>query len=195
VEGTTTVAFSGPLAATLDERQYEAGFGPCVDAAQSGGVVRIEDTSAEALYPDFAAVARRQGVTSVLAVGLPMPAHVLGALNCYRLHAVEPLDSAAEAAVSEFAVLAGVALANATLLASRERAADRLQRSLETRAVIEQAKGIVMQVTSCDAEEAFQLLAKRSQHSNRKLRDIAADVVERASRGGPVDLSPPADGR
>ncbi|NAZ81241.1 ANTAR domain-containing protein [Kineococcus sp. R8] len=180
---TRTAAFSGSLAATLDERQYGDGFGPCLDAAQSGNVVRVDDTADEALYPHFAAVARRQGVTSVLAVGLPMPARVLGGLNVYRLHGTAPLDGAAEATATAFGAYAAVALANAALLDSRQRLALHLQAAMQSRSTIDQAKGIIMSLAACDADEAFRLLAKRSQQSNRKLRDLAAEIVAAAERG------------
>jgi len=179
---TRTAAFSGSLAATLDERQYDVGFGPCLDAAQSGDVVRIDDTAAETLYPGFAAIARRQGITSVLALGLPMPVRVLGGLNLYRRGA-GPLDAEDEALAAAFGSYAAVALANASLLASRERLAVHLQTAMASRAVIDQAKGIIMSLAACDAEEAFRLLAKQSQQKNRKLRDIAAEVVAAAERG------------
>ena len=180
---TRTAAFSGPLAATLDERQYEAGFGPCIDAAQAGNVIRVENTAAEELYPGFAAVARRQGVTSVLSLGLPMPAHVLGGLNLYRLNGTQPFSPETEAAAATFGAYAAVALANAALLASRERLATHLQTAMASRSVIDQAKGIIMSLAACDADEAFRLLAKQSQQANRKLRDIAAEVVAAAERG------------
>jgi len=180
---TRTAAFTGSLAATLDERQYDAGFGPCLDAAQSGDVVRIADTAADALYPGFAAAARRQGVTSVLAVGLPMPVRVLGGLNVYRRGGTEPFDDRVEALAVAFGGYAAVALANAALLASRERLATHLQTAMLSRAVIDQAKGVVMAVARCDADEAFRLLAKESQQRNRKLREVAAEVVGAAERG------------
>lgn len=181
---TRTTAFTGPLAAALDERQYEDGFGPSLDAARAGGVVRIDDTADEARYPGFAAVARRQGVTSLLALGLPMPARVLGSLNLYRLHGTQPFDSDTEAAAAAFGTCAAVALANAALLASRERAATHLQAALASRSVIDQAKGIIMNATVCDADEAFRLLTRQSQDTNRKLRDIAVDITLAATRGG-----------
>jgi GAF domain-containing protein len=180
---TSTAAFTGPLAVTLDERQYADGFGPCLDAAQSGNVVRIDDTASDALYPEFAAVARRQGITSVLAVGLPMPTHVVGGLNLYVGGATGPLDAPTEALASAFGDYAAVALANAALLASRERLATHLQTAMVSRSVIDQAKGVIMSTVRCDADEAFRLLAKRSQQSNRKLRDLAVEIVAAAQRG------------
>lgn len=182
------MAFSGSLAATLDERQYEDGFGPGLNAARSGGVVRIDDTAGDAQYPGFSAIAHRQGVTSVLALGLPIPAGVLGGLNLYRLRGEQAFSAQTEEAARLFGANAAVTLANAALLASRERFATHLQAAMASRAVVEQAKGIIMSVAACDADEAFQLLARQSQRTNRKLRDIATEVVAAAERGERLNL-------
>jgi len=116
-EKAQSVAFSGRLAATLDERQYEAGFGPCLDSAQSGQNLRIDDTRHESRYPDFARTAARQGVRSSISVALPMPQRVLGAINIYQFDS-DPLDADAEQLAETFAGYAAVALANAALFAS-----------------------------------------------------------------------------
>ncbi|MGI4895114.1 MAG: GAF domain-containing protein, partial [Janthinobacterium lividum] len=84
-----TAAFSGDLAAHLDERQYDIGFGPCLDAAAGGHTIRIDDTTDSDSYPDFSAVAARQGVRSIVSVGMPMPQRILGGINVYRFD--EPL--------------------------------------------------------------------------------------------------------
>jgi AmiR/NasT family two-component response regulator len=57
-----------------------------------------------------------------------------------------------------------------------------LRAAMHSRAVIEQAKGIIMGATGCDAEAAFDLLRQQSQHLNRKLRDVAEEVVASAVR-------------
>jgi GAF domain-containing protein len=173
-----TVAFTGPLAVDLDERQYEAGFGPCIDAADSGEVIRIDDTASEEAYPAFAAVAARRGVRSTLSVGLPMPQDVLGGLNVYR-SSDGPLDEEALDLLRAFAAHAAVALANHSLYSAAVARSEHLETAMRSRAVIEQAKGIVMARLRCSADEAFQHLAKQSQHANRKLRDLAEEVVTR----------------
>jgi GAF domain-containing protein len=78
-----SVAFTGSLAAQLDERQYEAGFGPCVDAALSGTTIAIENTADSPTYPDFAMLAHRHGITHTLSTGLPVQRRTIGALNIY----------------------------------------------------------------------------------------------------------------
>ncbi|WP_432544395.1 ANTAR domain-containing protein [Kineococcus sp. SYSU DK002] len=175
-----SAAFTGKLAATLDERQYEGGFGPCVDAAQSGQVVRVDDTAAEDIYPDFAATAARQGVRSAVSVGMPMPQRVLGGINVYRFDE-DPLDEDAVQILQVFAGYAAVAVANHSLYASSMALSANLQVAMQSRAVIEQAKGVLMATLHCTADEAFAHLATQSQHANRKLRDIAAEIVARTA--------------
>ena len=183
VEGDTarSAAFSGRLAVALDERQYEMGFGPCLDAAQTGQHLRIDDTTGDSPYPQFAALAAREGVRSTLSIGLPMPQRVLGAINVYRSSG-PPLDAEAEQLATTFAGYAAVALANAALYASTADLAQNLQTAMNGRAVIEQAKGILIGRLGCTPDEAFAHLATQSQHQNRKLRDIAVELVESTAR-------------
>jgi GAF domain-containing protein len=177
-----TVVFTGSLAAQLDERQYEAGFGPCVDAALSGTVIAIEDTADSPTYPDFARLARRHGITHTLSTGLPVQRRTIGALNIYGTDEAAFDDSTSELATA-FASYAAVALANADLYASTANLAANLQRALDSRAVIDQAKGILMRDHRISADAAFDLLVKRSTSSNRKLREIAQGIVDDIQRG------------
>jgi len=84
-----------------------------------------------------------------------------------------------------FAGYAAVALANAHLYDVTATLAQHLQAAMENRAVIEQAKGIVMAERHCTADEAFAILSKLSQDSNRKVRDVAAALVANASGSAP----------
>src|SRR4051794_31190492 len=78
-----TSAFSGKVALQLDERQYHDGYGPCLDAAASGGAIRVTIDEPGGLYPDFRSQAHQQGVTHSLSVGLPAAGRTIGALNLY----------------------------------------------------------------------------------------------------------------
>ena len=179
-----TAAFHGHLAPSLDERQYATGSGPCIDAAESGRTIRIDDTGAGAEaradgtvpYPEFTAVAARQGVRSVVSLAMPMPLRIQAALNVYVLGPT-PLDDDAVQVLQAFADRAAVALANHSLYATAVTLSEDMQAAMRSRAVIEQAKGVVMGRLHCTEEEAFAHLAKASQRSNRKLRVIAAEVV------------------
>jgi len=174
-----SAAFSGRLAAALDERQYDKGFGPCLDAAVNGQVIRIDDTAAEETYPDFAAVAARQQVRNSVSVGMPVPQDVLGGINVYRF-SDPPLDDDAVQVLQVFAGYASVAIANHTLYASAVALSTDLQAAMRSRAVIEQAKGVLVATLHCTPEEAFAVLARQSQQHNVKLRAIAAEIVDRA---------------
>jgi GAF domain-containing protein len=177
-----TVAFTGPLASQLDERQYEAGFGPCVDAALSGTTIAITDTADDPAYPDFARIAHRHGIARTLSIGLPVQRRTIGALNIYGINDETFDDTTAELATT-FASYAAVALANADLYASTASLAANLQRALESRAVIDQAKGILIRDHRISPDAAFDLLVQLSNSSNRPLREIAQEIVIDAQRG------------
>ena len=179
-----TVAFTGPLASQLDERQYEAGFGPCVDAALSGTTIAITDTADSASYPDFARVAHRHGIVRTLSIGLPVQQRTIGALNIYGTDDGTFDDTTAELATA-FASYAAVALANADLYDSTASLAANLQRALESRAVIDQAKGILIRDHRISPDAAFDLLVQLSNSNNRPLREIAQDIVLDAQRDAP----------
>ena len=182
-----SVAFTGALAVQLDERQYETGFGPCMDAAQSGQVVRVEHSGADDVaYPGYSQVARRAGVRSTLSIGLAVPDRVLGALNLYDTSGAG-LD---EASVKEAQILAGyaaIALTNSLALQSTRELAEQLQRAMATRSVIEQAKGVLTARRSITPEQAFTLISRRSQDTNCKLAALAVEVVDAAARGLDTD--------
>ncbi|HEY6747969.1 MAG TPA: GAF and ANTAR domain-containing protein [Mycobacteriales bacterium] len=181
-ERARTVAFTGDLAVHLDERQYDKGFGPCLDAAVSGDTIVLPDTSDDPRYPDFGAVAVRAGVRSSLSVGMPVPQRVVGGLNVY---AYEPnaFDKAAVELAQQFAGFGAVVLVNAALVDSKAALAGQLERAMTSRAVIEQAKGIIMGRKNCDADQAFAELVRWSQRANRKLHVIASDIVAQVSAG------------
>jgi hypothetical protein len=80
-----TPTFTGEIALQLDERQYETGYGPCLDAAASGRTITILDPSNEQPYPDFATQAHSLGVRRVMSVALPVPQRTLGAINMYSM--------------------------------------------------------------------------------------------------------------
>jgi GAF domain-containing protein len=176
-----SAGFTGPLAAQLDERQYEAGFGPCMEAAISGATIPIDDTANSSTYPDFGRLARRQGITHTMSVGLPVQRQTIGALNIYGT-GDGSFDEQAQELATTFAGYAAVAVANAGLYASTAQLAAHLQSALDSRAVIDQAKGILMSRHGMSAEAAFDMLSKQSQVTNRKVRDIASDLVGEVQR-------------
>ena len=175
-----TAAFTGDLARNLDESQYEAGHGPCLDASATASTRSVPDMARESRWPDWAARSLEAGVNSSLSIGLPVQDTVAGALNIYATKALAFDDDAIQVGRT-FAGYAAVALANAHLQDTTATLAQQLQAAMDSRAVIEQAKGIVMGERRCTPDEAFRILTTVSQDSNRKLRDVAAALVARAA--------------
>ncbi|MEU4620038.1 GAF and ANTAR domain-containing protein [Actinoplanes sp. NPDC023801] len=175
--GVHTAAFTGQTALVLDEAQYRAGYGPCLDAAAAAATFSLPDMAQETRWPEFAGRALEAGIGSSLSIGLPVHADVTGALNVYATEA-RALTEEAMALAQAYSGYAAVALANAHLHDANVSLAQHLHSAMQSRAVIEQAKGILMGGRGCSAEEAFKILVKLSQDSNRKLRDVAAALVE-----------------
>jgi len=185
-----TVACSDPVAARVDEVQYELDDGPCLHAMRGGHMVRIEDTADKARWPEFEARAASHGIRSCLALPLAgAPGKPVGALNLYARSA--SAFGAAEARRAEnFAQDASGALTLAMRLASHAALIEQLRSSLTSRTVIDQALGIIMAREHCTQARAFAILRSASQNSNVKLRDIASGVVSSVS-GEPPQPAPP----
>ncbi|HEX4905286.1 MAG TPA: GAF and ANTAR domain-containing protein [Acidimicrobiales bacterium] len=172
-----------PLAA--DERQYAAGRGPCLDAALGNQTVIVVDASTDDRWPEVLAGMVAEGICSSMSIPLPVQGEAIGALNIYA-SSPDAFTPAMLAVGQRLASFAAVVVANAVAFANVSDAARNMQTAMESRAAIEQAKGIIMARAGCDADTAFGLMVQQSQYENRKLRDIAAELVERAAAGGSV---------
>ncbi len=176
----STVASTGPLATDLDERQYQRGYGPCLDSIAGGEALMVKDMDTEQRWPDWAKSASSAGAGSSLSIPVPLQREVSAALNIYSTDRDAFDDDAVELA-STFAAYAGVALANMHLYQAQAQVAEQLQQAMHSRAVIEQAKGIIMGERRCTAQQAFDILVRLSQDTNRKLREVADVLVARAT--------------
>ena len=132
--------------------------------------------AAETRWPGFARRALAASIRSSLSVALPMQKAVVGALNIYATQPAN-FDQGAIELARTFAGYAAVAIANAHLYQTTATLAEDMRRAMETRAVIEQAKGILIAQQHCTSEQAFELLTRLSQTTHRKLRDCATDLV------------------
>ncbi|WP_432486818.1 GAF and ANTAR domain-containing protein [Kineococcus sp. SYSU DK018] len=171
-----TAAYDGRMAVDADEMQYERGHGPCMDAGRAGEVFVVEDMSTEDRWPDYARAAAAAGVGSSMSLPLPVQGRSLGGLNCYssrpRAFGEEEL-----AVGQEVAVLVAVAVANADAHARSTEDAENMRRAMASRAVIEQAKGVLVERHRITPEQAFTLLTHASQNTNVKLREVAEELV------------------
>lgn len=181
-----TAVFTHPDAPEIDAAQYESGAGPCLDAWRERRVVRLEDVSSVAdRYLAFAKAAASHGVESVLSLPLVAAGNGLGALNLYARQP-RSFTEDDEALGMELASAAAIVLANASAYWEATQLSEQLGQAMRSRAVIEQAKGILMaRSPNLDADGAFDLLRRASQRENVKLRDIAQRIVDR--KGLPAD--------
>jgi GAF domain-containing protein len=179
-----TVASSDPLAAHVDEVQYDHDLGPCLQAMHTGQIVLVADMTAEKRWGPYPAYALSYGVHSSLSLPLTVNGDTRGALNLYAgtPHAFGPSEH------QHAELFAGPASAALTVVARQVhqvRLSEQLRDALATRAVIDQALGILMAHNSCDFDTAFAILRESSQHQNRKLHDVAADIVKAVSGNDP----------
>ena len=177
-----TVASSGPVAAHVDEIQYGHNEGPCLEALRTGEQVAIPDMAGEHRWGRYSAYALGFGVRSSLCLPLVVEGEGSGAMNLY---AAKPQAFGEEETrrAELLAVQAAAAITLAIRQANQVKLTDQLREALATRAVIDQAIGILMAQQRCDRATAFGLLRNASQHRNRKLRDIATELVEAISGG------------
>jgi GAF domain-containing protein len=179
-----TFAFTSDEAPEVDQLQYAEGDGPCLTAYKEKKVVRVECNRTEERWPAFTQRAIEKGVLSSLSVPLVVDDRGIGALNFYS-HVEQAFSSEDEALGVAFAEQAAVIMANAEACWGARDHIRNLDEAIRSRAVIEQAKGILMARSKVDADEAFDMLRRASQRENRKLRDVAADLVDRARKGAP----------
>jgi GAF domain-containing protein len=176
----STAASTDESAEALDALQYEDDAGPCLSAAREHRLVRIDDMTSDGRWPTFAEAAAERGVFSSLSIPLVLAGDDrAGGINIYRKVEVGfgPDD---ERLAMAFAAQASAVVANAEAYWSTFEMTRNLTRAMESRAVIEQAKGVLIAWHGLGDDDAFDMLRGRSQTENRKLRDIAAEVVEQA---------------
>ena len=174
----STVVDTGPLALDLDAAQYERGDGPCLHAARTGVPTEIGDTRADGRWPDYARHAAEHGNLSSLSIPLLLAGEeeYAGALNIYA-RTPDAFDEASRAVATGFAPYAAVAAGTIQAYRTARKTADNLQIALESRAVIEQAKGILIERHKLTPDRAFEALATVSMGRNVKVRDVAEHLV------------------
>lgn len=179
----TTAVYTDVASPEVDRAQYESGRGPCLDAWRTRRTVRIDDmVQAMDRYPEFARLALDHDIPSTLSFALVAGGEGIGALNLYarKKGAFTQED---EELGEELAAAAATVLANSSAYWSAFELSEGLTEAMRSRAVIEQAKGILMaREPDLDAEGAFELLRRASQRENVKLRVIAKRIVERRPR-------------
>jgi transcriptional regulator with GAF, ATPase, and Fis domain len=173
----TTAVHTEDMVLALDQAQYDHDSGPCLDAARTHTVFRVQDTATETRWTEFAHAAHAHGIHSSLSLPIVVANEGLGALNIYD-HRIDHFDDETVRLGSLFAGQCSIA----GLHWFMANEASNLAAALTSRAAIEQAKGIIMATTGTSADDAFDLLREQSQRENRKLREIAEEIVARQKR-------------
>jgi hypothetical protein len=176
-----TMVASADFVREVDAIQYGIGEGPCITAAAQRRTVHSGSLGGEQMWPRFGPRVGRLGVHSVVSLPLLAGGEVLGAMNVYA-HAKDAFDERSVRLGELYAVPAAISVQNAQVLAQARRVAVQLQAALTSRAVIDQALGIVMSRSGCTDAEAFERLRTMSQSENRKLSVVAQHIVEEAVR-------------
>jgi len=172
-----TTAFPDRLA-ELEMAQIDHQSGPCMDAFRTGSVVAIQDLATQrGRWPDYCAVAERLGLGSVAGIPMRLSGTAVGAVNLYsagkRTWPQEDIDAAV--------VMADMAtnyLVNASKLRQQEQLNEQLQRALDSKAVIEQAKGIVANEHSTTVDQALKRIRTHARNHHVTVRSVAEAVVE-----------------
>jgi GAF domain-containing protein len=178
----TIVATDQRLVA-LDDAQYETGEGPCLAVLEQDEPISLDDAGeVDHRWEHFSRTAAHLGVHSTLSMHLPVDdaEELQASLNLYSRRRLELSDQQINAALPFAEQLAAAILSADAYRATAKLAAD-MAEAMRTRAVIEQAKGMLMSDGRISAEEAFDKLVELSQNANIKLRDVAQRLVDERS--------------
>jgi transcriptional regulator with GAF, ATPase, and Fis domain len=172
------VAASTEQTRLLELLQLQTDQGPCPECFHTGRPIVVADlTAATGRWPRFAAEARKAGFASVHAVPMRLRTGVIGALNLFH---TQPgaLDEATLRLGQALADVATIGLLQARAIRQQETLAEQLQTALNSRVVIEQAKGVLAERRHVDMDQSFTLLRSTARTNNRRLSDLARAVVD-----------------
>lgn len=184
-----TVASSDQLARDADEIQYGRGQGPCLHALTTRERVLITSLADDDRWPEYRTHALQRGIASSLSLPLNVADETVGALNLYGANN-DQFDPESIQRAEAFSRQSSTALTIMLRHASQLNLAAQLREALESRAIIDQAIGMIMGQRHCNATDAFAVLRKASQQRNVKLSAVAAELVEAASGHPPQPPRP-----
>lgn len=174
--GIAAWAVTAPFVREIDVLQYETlQEGPCITCMQDRVAVISGSLGGDRRWPRFGGRAGRLGVSSSMSLPLLIADQVVGSINCYA-YATDVFGEHEVRLGSQFAEPAAVSVYNARVIAEARDTAGQLERALVSRAVIDQAIGIIRARSGGTAEEAFDRLRQISQTENTKLHEVARRV-------------------
>lgn len=173
------LASTSEKADIVEIMQLNAGAGPCVDCFRTGAAVDVPDIdSSPGDWPEFRAAALGQGFRAVHATPMRLRGQVLGAMNLFRVEpgALNPEDAAVAQALADVAT---IGILQERSIRETGIITEQLQRALESRVIIEQAKGVLSVVESIGVDQAFDRLREHARRHNLTLRVVAERVIAR----------------
>jgi len=159
--------------------QLSAGEGPCVESYLTRAVVSVDSVDGiEARWPKFAVGARELGFKSIHAIPLRLRDTTIGSLNLFR-EREGSLDHGDIVAAQALADVATISILHERAFRETDVARRQLQHALDSRVIIEQAKGVISHTRDVDMDEAFRLIRTHARSSGAHLSDVARSVVAR----------------
>jgi GAF domain-containing protein len=177
------VAVSDDRLRHLEELQIRHHEGPCIAAFDDKELVGAEDLKQDARWPLFSAAAVDRGVRAVLASPLPYNQDAVGVVTVLSEQA-HPWSAEGELALLAFTDLAALLIASMMQGQQQSELAAQLQTALDSRAIIEQAKGVLIGQQGMSARAAYEQLRAQARSQRRKLAAVSAEVVRNAAKGG-----------
>jgi transcriptional regulator with GAF, ATPase, and Fis domain len=172
------VAASTEQTRLLELFQLQTDQGPCVECFRTGRPVEVVDLAAATeRWPRFVGAARRTGFAAVHALPMRLRSDVIGALNLFSTRA-RPLGPDTVRLGQALADVATIGLLQARAIRQRDILAEQLQTALNSRVLIEQAKGVIAERRHIDMDQSFTLLRTSARTRNRRLSDLARAVVD-----------------
>jgi GAF domain-containing protein len=171
------VAASSEAARVLELFQLQSDQGPCLDCFRSGQPVTCVDLSADPRWPQFAQQAEQAGFSAVQALPMRLRDQVIGALNLFR-GVVGDFDPEVVHVGQALADVATISLLHDRSMRRTDTLNEQLQTALNSRVVIEQAKGKLAERLGIDVNQAFTLLRDQARNRNQRLSDLARAFVD-----------------
>jgi GAF domain-containing protein len=186
------VASTNDTARLLDVLQLQSNEGPCLDCVRNGTIIASSDLAVDvdARWPRFAPAALAAGFRSVAAIPMRLRDQTVGGLTMLRTRA-EPMPAGDERLAQALADVATIGILQRRSAHRSAMLAEQLQHALNSRVVIEQAKGVLAEHNNLSMEVAFEQLRRYARDHNAKLSDVALSVVRGTLDAGALRRRPP----
>jgi GAF domain-containing protein len=173
------VASTSEESRLVEVLQLQAGAGPCVECYLTGKAMEVADIAALTIWPGFREAALSQGFRSVYAVPMRVQGRTIGAMGLFGA-TTGPMTTEDSAIGQALADVATISLMQERTIREAALVNEQLQRALNTRVLIEQAKGVIAHTAGVDMDEAFNRLRSHARANSQSLQVTAGKIVDRS---------------